>query len=133
MDYSAIQVNDVYFFDKTITKDEVLKFAELSGDYNKLHVDEAYGIESNFGKNIAHGMLCASLFSQLVGMHCPGEKSLYLTQTLNFKAPVFYGDNLRVRGTVTSKNDSIRVITLKTEILKEDKIVISGEAKIKVL
>jgi acyl dehydratase len=98
-----------------------------------LHVDEEFGKKSVFNKNIAQGMLIASLFSTLVGMHCPGEKCLYLSQTLNFRSPVFYDDTITVKGTVVSKNDSIKVITLKTEIIKAGKAVITGEARVKVL
>jgi len=132
MNYDEIQVGAVYSFERVISHDDVMSFAALSGDFNKLHTDAEFGKQSRFGKNIVHGMLCGSLFSQLVGMHCPGEKCLYLTQSLNFKSPVFYGDTLTVRGTVLSKNDSIAMITFKTEILKDNKVVIDGEAKVKV-
>jgi len=133
MNYDDIKVGDAFSFEKEISKEEVLRFAELSGDFNKLHIDEAFGKQSKFGKNIVHGMLCGSLFSRIVGMHCPGENSLYMTQSLNFKAPVFYGDKLTVCGTVLGKNDSIRMITLKTEVIRDSKVVVSGEAKVKIL
>lgn len=77
-------------------------------------------------------MLTGCFFSTLVGMHCPGENSLYLSQTLNFRAPIFAGDKVLVRGTVISKNDSIRLITLKTEILRQGAVAVDGEARVKV-
>ena len=58
---------------------------------------------------------------------------MYLGQTLNFRLPIFYSDEVEVRGEVVAKNDSIKVITLKTEILKAGKVVIDGEAKVKLL
>ena len=133
MHFDTITIGDVFSFERKITKDDVLNFASISGDQNKLHVDEAYGKTSIFGKNVVHGMLAASLFSTLVGMYCPGENSLYLGQSLQFKLPIFYDDIVLVCGTVMNKNESIRVIVLKTEIFKDGKIVINGEAKVKVL
>ena len=123
----------VYSFERIITKKDVLSFATLTGDWNPLHTDEKYASKSQFGQNIVHGMLAGSLFSALIGMYCPGENSLYLSQTLDFRSPIFYNDLVEVRGEVVAKNDSIKVITLKTEILKEGKIVINGEAKVKLL
>ena len=131
--YYDLKQGDVYSFKKKISKQNVMDFARLSGDFNPLHVDPNFGKKSIFKNNVVHGMLAASFFSTLVGMHCPGEKSLYMSQTLNFRLPLYYGDTVTVRGTITNKNDSVKIITLKTEILKNDKIVVDGEAKVKVL
>lgn len=133
LSYSDINEGDVYSFKRKISKQDVMDFAKLSGDFNPLHVDADFGEKSMFKDNIAHGMLAGSLFSTLVGMHCPGEKSLYITQTLNFRLPLYYDDVVTVKGTVTSKNDSLNIITLKTEILKEDKTIVDGEAKVKIM
>ena len=131
--YSEISEGDVYSFSRIVTRKDVLTFAKLSGDFNPLHIDEDFGNKSQFKANLVHGMLAASLFSNLVGMHCPGEKSLYISQTLNFRLPICCNEQLIARGTVISKNDSARLITLKTEILKGEKIAVSGEAKVKVM
>lgn len=133
LSYSDINEGDACSFERKISKQDVMDFAKLSGDFNPLHVDPDFGKKSQFKANIVHGMLAASLFSSLVGMHCTGEKSLYISQTLKFRQPIYYDDTVMVRGTIVSKNDSIRIITIKTEILKEDKIAIDGEAKVKVL
>ena len=131
--FEEIHVNDVFSFEVSLSREDVLAFAKLSGDFNPQHVDEAYAKKSAFGKNIVHGLLTGGLFSKLVCMHCPGEKCLYLSQTLQFKSPVLPGDRLLVRGTVVAKNESIRVLTLRTEILNNDKTAVDGEAKVKVL
>ena len=133
LSYSDINEGNVYSFNRKISKQDVMDFAKLSGDFNPLHVDAGFGKKSQFKGNIVHGMLLSSLFSTLVGMHCPGEKSLYMSQTLKFRQPIYYDDNVVVKGTVTEKNDSIKIVTIKTEILKEGKIAIDGEAKVKVL
>ena len=131
--FEDIVEGGVYQFSKKITSDDVLKFANLTGDFNPLHVDKEFGDKSQFKGNIVHGMLAASLFSTLIGMYCPGKNSLYLSQTLSFKNPIYHEDTIIVRGTVVAKNISIEMVTLTTEILKDDKVCISGEAKIKVL
>lgn len=130
--FSEINIGNTYQFERILSKDDVMAFARLSGDFNPLHVDEEFGKKSKFGKNIIHGMLAGSLFSTLVGMHCPGINCLYFSQTLNFRAALFYGDTITVKGTVESKNDAIKMVTLKTEILKNNKVIINGEAKVTV-
>ncbi|NQT45937.1 MAG: MaoC family dehydratase [Candidatus Omnitrophica bacterium] len=128
-----IHVGQIYQFTKKITSDEVLKFADLTGDLNPIHVDKEFGEKSQFKRNIVHGMFAGSLFSTLVGIYCPGKNALYLSQTLNFKLPIFYDDDIAVKGTVTAKNNVINIITLKTEIIKDGKVCINGEAKIKLI
>lgn len=128
--YSDIQIGAVYTFERIFSEKDLAEFARLTGDFNPLHVDREFGAKSKFKQNIVHGMLAGSLFSTLVGMYCPGENSIYLSQTLKFKNPIFPGDKLIVKGTVMNKNDSIRIVTLKTEIFVKDVAVISGEAKV---
>lgn len=130
LNYNDIKVGDTYNFFRTIIEANVNNFAKLLGDFNPLHTDKEYGKNSKFRKNIAHGMLAGSLFSTLIGMHCPGEKSLYISQSLYFKKPIFFGDNLEVRGTVVDKSDSIKIITIKTEIFRGEELAVSGEAKV---
>lgn len=133
MKYEEIKVGYSHEFERIISREDVLEFAALTGDANKLHVDESHGKQSAFGQNICHGMLAGGLFSTLIGMHLPGEGVLYLSQTLAFREPIFCSDKLKVRGTVISKNDAIKVVTIKTEICKDNKVAISGEARVKVL
>jgi 3-hydroxybutyryl-CoA dehydratase len=130
--FEDILPGDCHSFEKIVTTETIADFARWTGDFNPLHMDLAFGKKSPFGGNIAHGMLAGCFFSTLIGMYCPGERSLYLSQTLNFRSPVFAGDHLLVRGTVVSKNESVRLVTLKTEILKQGVVVIDGEAKVRV-
>lgn len=131
--YKEIHEGDVFSFKKMITQNDIETFAELTGDFNPLHVDLDFGRKSKFGRNIAHGLLVGSFFSTLVGMYCPGEKSLYVGQSFLFRLPIFVGDTVLVKGSVIGKNNSIKLITLKTEILKKDIIAVSGEAKVSFL
>lgn len=131
--YSDIKIGGIYEFERTITYADVLGFAELTGDHNPLHVDQEFGAQSQFRRNVVHGMLVGSLFSNLVGMYCPGKNALYVSQTLQFRKPVFYGDHVMVRGTVMAKHDALRMIVMRTEIMCEGEVVVDGEAKVRVL
>ena len=129
LNYSEIQVGAIYSFERTLTRDDVKNFAQLTGDFNPLHFDPESARKSQFKSNIVHGMLAGSLFSTLLGMHCPGRNSVYLSQTLQFRKPIYPGDPLTIQGTVVSKSDSTRIVTIKTEILTENQVAVTGEAK----
>ena len=126
--YQDVKTGNVYSFMHTITKDDALKFAELNGDYNPLHLDECYGRECKIGKNVVHGMLTASLFSTLIGMYCPGKNSLYLSQTIQFKMPLFYGEIVEARATIMNKIDATKILKIKTEIYRGNDLIVTGEA-----
>ena len=118
-------------FSVEITESMVDNFAELSGDYNELHMDENYASTTSFGKRICHGMLLTSFFSRLIGMSIPGKNALYFSQSINFQSPCFIGDQILVRGEVIEKSGFEHMITIKTTILNQDsKCLIDGIAKV---
>ncbi len=86
---------------RTIEQADVDAFAEVTGDRNPVHLDETFAQQTRFGRRIAHGMLTASLISSVLANQLPGEGSIYLGQTLQFVAPVFPGDAVTARVTVT--------------------------------
>ena len=131
--YEDLEIGKVICFNRKITLKDVEAFALLSGDKNPLHMDEAFGRNSKFKKNIVHGMLCASLFSTLVGMYCPGKNCLYLGQSLQFKLPLFHDEAVEVRGTILEKFDALKIIKMKTEIIRSKEIIVTGEARVKVV
>ena len=77
--FDEIQIGEKASFTVKITKEMVEIFAQLSGDFNPLHMDDTYAEKTKFGKRVCHGMLLSSLFSQLVGMFLPGKNSLYFS------------------------------------------------------
>ncbi|MDO8480282.1 MAG: MaoC family dehydratase [Nanoarchaeota archaeon] len=128
--YEGIAIGKKFSFQRTLTSEDIASFAALTEDTNPLHCDESYARHTPFKKPVAHGMLAAGLFSALVGMVCPGRRCLYLSQTLQFKKPVFPGTPLTILGMVTGKNDSVKLITIHTQILAQDTVLIDGEAKV---
>ena len=79
-------------FEKRITNDDIVRFAEVTGDTNPLHLDDDFARESIFGGRIAHGMLTASLFSAILGTRMPGPGCIYMSQSIRFRAPVRPGE-----------------------------------------
>ncbi len=133
LSYVDIKIGDVFSFKKTIDADLVKKFAEVSGDFSSLHVDADYGRQTQFGGNVAHGALLGSFFSALVGMLCPGEKALYLSQTLNFRKPLLVGGDVMVEGIVANKSDVAKIIELNTRVRNASgEVLVDGTAMVKV-
>ena len=129
--FDQIYINQREEFEIEISEKIVTKFAEISGDFNPLHMDESFASKTPFGKRVVHGMLLASFLSKLVGMKIPGENGVYFSQSMNFRKPCFIGDVLKVVGTIIDKSDSTKIIVLKTEIYNQNKdCILDGEAKV---
>lgn len=131
--YSAVKTGDTFSFEYRVTQKDVRTFARLSGDFNPLHLDARFARGRKFPKNVAHGMLLAGFFSRVAGMMCPGRDCLLLSQTLEFRKPVFPGDTVKVLGTVTAKSDSTQIVTLQTEISVKGQKAVTGETKARFL
>ena len=117
---------------RTITEDDILLFAQVSGDHNPIHLDAEYAERSFFGKRIAHGFLIGSLISAVLGNELPGPGSIYLGQTLKFLAPIHIGDTVTVTVKVIEIREDKRIVTLHTECTNQHgTLVLSGEAVIK--
>src|SRR3989344_1661910 len=127
---SDITIGETADFERTISESDVSAFAHLSGDFNPLHVDSAYAQKTKFGRRLVHGMLLGSLCSRMVGMYVPGEKCLYLRQTLTFKKPVHIGDTVKVLGRVASKSVSTKIIEVEISMLRDGEEVVSGVATV---
>ncbi|HSE73514.1 MAG TPA: MaoC family dehydratase, partial [Dongiaceae bacterium] len=89
-------------FTKTVTEADIVLYAGISGDTNPVHLDQEFAKGTMFKGRIAHGMLTAAFVSAVLGTKLPGPGSIYLSQSLKFKAPVRIGDTVRARVTVTT-------------------------------
>lgn len=79
---------------RTVQTGDILAFADISGDFNPVHLDPEYAAETPFKTTIAHGMLTAAYISAIFGTDLPGPGCIYVSQTLNFRAPVRAGDEV---------------------------------------
>ncbi len=124
-----VNVGDSAELTRTFSDEDVRAFARLSGDSNPVHLDDAYAARTRFGRRLVHGMLTAGLISAVLGMQLPGPGSIYLSQTLKFRAPVFIGDTVTARVTVKTVREDKPIVTFETVCLnQEGKKLLEGEA-----
>lgn len=115
-------------FMKTVLSEDVVGFAELSGDHNPIHLSDHFAQKTRFGGRIAHGLYTASLISAVLGMRLPGPGAVYLHQTLNFKGPVRIGDVVTISVEVVELTEQGRRCRLHCECVVDGKVVLDGEA-----
>ena len=132
--YSSISIGDKAELTHTICQSDIDQFVELTGDDNKLHVDEQFVSTTSFKKPVAHGMLGASFISTLIGTKLPGDGALWFSQSLEFILPVRVGDTIKIVAEVLKKIDRSKTIELKTDIFNQNKQkVTAGLAKVKII
>lgn len=117
-------------FGKTITDADILMFAGVSGDTNPVHLNEEFACGTPFKGRIAHGMLTASLISTVLGTKLPGPGCVYLSQTMQFRAPVRAGDTVRAIVTCKSVDKERGRVVFETLCKVDNKDVLIGEAKL---
>lgn len=124
----SVEVGATAKLTRTITGAEIARFAELTGDFNPLHVDAEFARGTSFRKPVAHGMLLASYVSTLVGMELPGPGGLWSHQEYRWPAPVFAGDTVEIRLRVTQKSAGARALGIAVEAINQDgRVVMEGE------
>jgi 3-hydroxybutyryl-CoA dehydratase len=113
---------------KKITNEDILGFAELSGDVNPIHLSDEFAASTIFKKRIAHGFLTGSLFSTVLGTKLPGPGCVYLSQTMKFRGPVFVGDEVVAALKITALDPDKARVTLACDCSVNGKTVVEGEA-----
>jgi 3-hydroxybutyryl-CoA dehydratase len=126
-----IKLGDTAYFSKTVSESDVYLYAGITGDLNPAHINEAHAKNTFFKTRIAHGMLTAGFISNILGMQLPGPGTIYMRQSLNFLAPVRFGD------TITAKVEVVEVIAEKNRVRlkttctnQEGTVVLDGEAMV---
>ncbi len=133
--FDEINIGDAASFTFPVTEEAVDNFAAFSGDENPLHTNSEYASQTEFKERVAHGMIGGCLFSKLVGVYLPGEYCLYLSQTLQFKKPIFLGTTVEVSGKVTQKVEAFKTIEIETSIknIETGERMVEGKALVKLL
>lgn len=116
----------------TVTEEDVVKFAEVTGDTNPVHLNEDYAKTTMFKGRIAHGMFGAGLLSAVFGTKMPGPGAIYVNQNLKFRGPVKLGDTVTATVTITSKDAEKKFVNFETVCTVDDKPVIKGDATLMV-
>ena len=129
--FKDISLGQTAEYEKQVTDADVRKFADISGDYNPIHLDDDFAKDSMFGARIAHGILTASHISAVIGYIFPGPGWIYLGQTLQFRAPVKIADTVHTTVEVTDTLAEKNIVELSTICKVGDTVVLKGTATIK--
>lgn len=125
----TLKVGDTASLSKTITDEDIQTFADLTSDHNPVHLDDEFAQTTRFGRRVAHGMLSASLISAALANQLPGRGTVYLSQTLQFVAPVYPDDTVTARVTVAKVREDKPIVTLETVCTNQNgETLIKGEA-----
>ena len=127
-DKKIIRIGDEAIFTKKITSEVVNGFAEVTDDNNPVHLDEEYAKTTFFKKRIAHGFLIGSLISTTITQKLPGNGTIYISQSLVFKGPVFIDDVITARVKAVDFPNGNRILMKTTCENQDGKIVLEGEA-----
>ena len=115
---------------REVKREDVEKYAELSGDFNPIHLDESYAKETRFGSCIAHGMLSGAYISAILGTEFPGEGTVYISQNLKFLKPIFIGKRIKIKIEIKDIVKKRKAV-IETEIRdEEDGLLVAGEAEV---
>jgi 3-hydroxybutyryl-CoA dehydratase len=129
--FDEIDIGLTKEFQITITESMVNNFANISGDFSPIHVDEEYAKSTSFGKRVAHGMLLASFLSRVDGMYLPGKHALYFSQNLEFHNPCFINDKIKISSIVVDKSESTKILKIQSKITNQnDKLLLHGIGKV---
>ncbi len=129
-----LKIGDKFSTTKQITDAVIRAFAELSGDFNPIHLDEEFAAKTLFKRRIAHGMISGALISAVLGNEFKEKKIIYLSQTMNFIAPVFVDDIVTATATVTEIRTDKQIVTIETICSNQTgATVVTGEGKIMLL
>lgn len=129
-----VKVGDTFSRERKVTAELIENFAELSGDYNQIHLDDEFAKQTRFGKRIAHGMLSGAFISGVLGHEFIERRVVYLSQSMRFTAPVHIGDTVTTTATVAAIRQERGIVSLRTVCTNQDgKVVVDGEAVLMVL
>ena len=130
----SLKIGDTFSKSREVTDALIRAFAEVSGDYNPIHLDEEFAKNTRFGKRIAHGMLGGAFLSGVLGYEFSVRKIVYMSQTMRFVKPVFIGDTITTTAKVLHIREDKPVVTVETICQNQSgETVIEGEAVLMLL
>lgn len=128
----TLKIGDCIKLEEQITEEDVRKFAQITGDFNPVHIDEDYAKKTPFNSRICHGMHSASFISKAIGMYLPGPGTIYLSQEIKFLAPVRINEKITIIVSVEKIDIIKNKVILLTEVFNcQKEKVITGRATVK--
>ena len=129
--FDEIAIGQKATYTRTVSADDIKSFAAVSGDDNPVHLDNDFAAANTpFGGCIVHGILTASYVSTVVGSRFPGPGTIYVNQSLKFKAPVRVGDTVVATAEVVELVPEKSFVVLKTTCEVAGKVVLDGQATV---
>ena len=129
-----IKIGDKVCLEKSFSLMEVKEFAKLSGDINPVHLDADFASKTLFKKPIVHGFLYGSIISAILANQLPGPGSIYLNQEMNFIAPLYHDEVVRIEVEVINIKPEKSIYYLSTKGYKnQDELILDGKAIIKLI
>ena len=128
----TLKIGDKASLTRTVSEADVVAFAALTGDDQRLHLDDAWAAKTRFKKRIAHGMLSAGFISAVLGVKlAPNNVVVYLSQQMRFRLPVAIGDTITAEAEVTAIDSEKRIVTVRTDCLNQNgEAVVKGDATV---
>ena len=124
--FEDLRVGLMESFEVTVTAQMMDDFLRVSGDCSPIHLSDEYAREKGFSGRVVYGLLVSSFYSTLVGVYLPGEHCVLQEISINFKKPVYIGDQLTVTGTVAETHDVFRRASIKAKIKNQDGKTVSS-------
>ena len=131
--FHELQIDQQASYQYRVAEKDLDAFAQVSGDMNPLHMDPVFAKDEQFHGRVAHGMFLGALVSQLVGMRLPGLYSLILTEQLDFKKPVYIGDELFIEGRIRHRSEATKIIEIQISIIRNGESVSEGMVRVRLL
>lgn len=127
--FDELEIGQMAYYKKSVSEQDILLFAALSGDTNPVHLDAEYAAGTQFGERIAHGMLTGALVSAAIALELPGPGTVYLGQDIKFRLPVKIGDQLTVKLEILEKKATRKQVSIGCTVVNQnDKRVATGTA-----
>ena len=126
--YDSLSVGDSFEWSRTITRDDVQAFADVTGDDNPIHLDEAAGAASAFGETVVHGVYLLGLASKVLGRDFPGHGSIAVSLSAKFLRPIAVGSEVTIEVKVAEKLERHRHVKMRMYVYAEGKMRVGGEA-----